>query len=237
MRGASTARRHPPVRLSQRDIDGLLLCGEHYGAPLDLLAEALGVSQVRMNAVATRWRRAGYVDATAAYVALRSAWARSEAYADVTAAADDTSPLPVTPAAAGSLADPIGPAVGPREVFDAYTWQLPGRIRYGRPLRLVIRGTVAALLCLGVLAVIPGDPATPPLVAVLITWLVVTGGPTWPRRGTGERPRRRAGATRSPARLMSNSEGAPFSTRLRALRKLGAGWAGMDWWMPPLSRG
>ena len=76
MRGASTARRHPPVRLSQRDIDGLLLCGEHYGAPLDLLAGALGVSQVRMNAIATRWRRAGYVDATAAYVALRSAWAQ-----------------------------------------------------------------------------------------------------------------------------------------------------------------
>jgi hypothetical protein len=102
------ARRHDAgtIRLSQRDIDGLLLCGEHYGAPLDLLAGALGVSQVRMNAIATRWRRAGYVDATAAYVALRSAWARSEAYADVTAVADDTSPLPVTPAAAGSLADP-----------------------------------------------------------------------------------------------------------------------------------
>jgi hypothetical protein len=58
------ARRHDAgtIRLSQRDIDGLLLCGEHYGAPLDLLAEALGVSQVRMNAIATRWRRAGYVD-------------------------------------------------------------------------------------------------------------------------------------------------------------------------------
>jgi hypothetical protein len=25
------------VRLSQRDIDGLMLCGEHYGAPYDLL--------------------------------------------------------------------------------------------------------------------------------------------------------------------------------------------------------
>ena len=72
---------------------------------------------------------------------------------------------------------PSPPAVGPREVFDAYTWQLPGRIRYGRPLRLVIRGTVAALLCLGVLAVIPGDPATPPLVAALITDTKL--GPLW----------------------------------------------------------
>ena len=28
------------VRLSQRDIDGLLLCGEQYGAPADLLASS-----------------------------------------------------------------------------------------------------------------------------------------------------------------------------------------------------
>jgi hypothetical protein len=62
-------------------------------------------------------------------------------------------------------------------VIAAYTWQLPGRIRYGRPLRLVIRGMVAVLLCAGVLAVIPGDPAAPPLVAALITWFVVTGRP------------------------------------------------------------
>jgi hypothetical protein len=118
---------------------------------------------------------ARYTAATAAYVVLRSAWGRSEAYADVTAAAEDTSLLPVMPGAAGSRADPVEQAAGPREVFGAYTWQLPGRIRYGRPLRLVIRGVVAALLCVGVLAVIPGDPAAPPLVAALITWFVVTG--------------------------------------------------------------
>jgi hypothetical protein len=29
------------IRLSQRDIDGLLLAGQHYGVPLDLLAAAL----------------------------------------------------------------------------------------------------------------------------------------------------------------------------------------------------
>jgi hypothetical protein len=111
---------------------------------------------------------ARYTAATAAYAALRSAWGRSEAYADVLAAADDTSPLPVMSGSSTDLA-------GPREVLDAYTWQLPGRIRYGRPLRLAIRGAAAALLCLGVLAVIPGDPAAPPLVAALITWFVVTG--------------------------------------------------------------
>ena len=42
-----TARRADAgvVQLSQRDIDGLLLCGEHYGAPYDLLAGALRVSR------------------------------------------------------------------------------------------------------------------------------------------------------------------------------------------------
>jgi hypothetical protein len=48
------------VRLSQRDIDGLLLCGEHYGAPADLLAAALRVPPGRLPAITARWRRAGY---------------------------------------------------------------------------------------------------------------------------------------------------------------------------------
>jgi hypothetical protein len=48
------------VRLSQRDIDGLLLCGEHYGAPYDLLALALRVQPDRLPALVARWRRAGY---------------------------------------------------------------------------------------------------------------------------------------------------------------------------------
>jgi hypothetical protein len=48
------------VRLSQRDIDGLLLCGEHYGAPYDLLAAALRVHPDRLPAIVARWRRAGY---------------------------------------------------------------------------------------------------------------------------------------------------------------------------------
>jgi hypothetical protein len=48
------------IRLSQRDIDGLLLCGEHYGAPFDLLAAALEVRPERLPAIVARWRRAGY---------------------------------------------------------------------------------------------------------------------------------------------------------------------------------
>ena len=50
------------VQMSQRDIDGLLLCGEHYGAPYDLLADALRVAPDRLPTILARWRRAGYAD-------------------------------------------------------------------------------------------------------------------------------------------------------------------------------
>jgi hypothetical protein len=66
-----TARRSDAgvVRLGQRDIDGLILCAEHYGAPYDLLAAAptravalqaeppRGTSQLRSHR--RRTRRAG----------------------------------------------------------------------------------------------------------------------------------------------------------------------------------
>src|SRR6516165_4766968 len=48
------------IQLTQRDIDGLLLCGEHYGAPYDLLAAALRVPPGRLPAILRRWRRTGY---------------------------------------------------------------------------------------------------------------------------------------------------------------------------------
>src|ERR1019366_10534163 len=48
------------VRVSQRDIDGLLLCGEHYGAPYDLLSAALRVPPDRLPAIVARWRRSGH---------------------------------------------------------------------------------------------------------------------------------------------------------------------------------
>ena len=48
------------IRLSQRDIDGLLLVGEHWGAPADLLAAAIKVDPDRLPALTARWRRAGY---------------------------------------------------------------------------------------------------------------------------------------------------------------------------------
>jgi hypothetical protein len=48
------------VRLTGRDAGGLLLCGEMYGAPYDLLADALDVRLDRLRGIVARWRRAGY---------------------------------------------------------------------------------------------------------------------------------------------------------------------------------
>jgi hypothetical protein len=48
------------VRMGERDIAGLLLCGEQYGAPYDLLAAALDVQAARLRGIAARWRAAGY---------------------------------------------------------------------------------------------------------------------------------------------------------------------------------
>src|ERR1039457_808361 len=48
------------VRLGDRDIAGLLLCGEMYGAPYDLLASFLSVRADRARGIVARWRHAGY---------------------------------------------------------------------------------------------------------------------------------------------------------------------------------
>jgi len=48
------------VRLGERDVAGLLLCGDMYGAPYDLLAAALGVRPDRLRGIVARWRRARY---------------------------------------------------------------------------------------------------------------------------------------------------------------------------------
>jgi hypothetical protein len=48
------------IRLTARDAAGLLLCGEMYGAPYDLLALALGVREDRLRGIVARWRHAGF---------------------------------------------------------------------------------------------------------------------------------------------------------------------------------
>jgi hypothetical protein len=131
---------------------------------------------------------ARYTQATAAYAELRTPWSRSEAYADLVEQArregrcDDgpdrfgdgadpaTAPLPAVPAGAPPRLPPLSPW---RLVFAAL-W-LPSRIRRGRPLRLLIRAALAAGLSLAVLALVPGQPAAPADIAVLITWFALSG--------------------------------------------------------------
>jgi hypothetical protein len=50
------------IRVTRRDTAGLLLAGEMYGAPYDLLAAALGVTPARVRGIVARWRTAGYAD-------------------------------------------------------------------------------------------------------------------------------------------------------------------------------
>jgi hypothetical protein len=50
------------VRVSGRDIDGLMLCGEMHGAPYDLLAACLNVPPDRLRGIVARWRAAGYAE-------------------------------------------------------------------------------------------------------------------------------------------------------------------------------
>jgi hypothetical protein len=48
------------MRLTSRDITGLALVGDMYGAPYDLLATYLDVRPDRLRAIVARWRTAGY---------------------------------------------------------------------------------------------------------------------------------------------------------------------------------
>lgn len=125
---------------------------------------------------------ARYTEAAAAYAVLRTPWGRSEAFADLAAADDDTSPLPVIPAADPPPADrpgrpwpwPVGLPSRPGDLLAAI-WPLRARIRHGRPRRLLIRALAAAVASLVVLNLIPGQPAAPALVTGLITWFLRTG--------------------------------------------------------------
>lgn len=51
---------------------------------------------------------------------------------------------------------------------------LPGRIRRGRPLRLLARALAACLLALAVLHLVAGQPAAPALVTGAATWFLLS---------------------------------------------------------------
>jgi hypothetical protein len=107
---------------------------------------------------------AWYAQASAAYAQLNCPWGRSEAYADqIDAQNGGTIPLPFYIPA---------PPPAPR------TWRplrlLPSRIVHGRPLRLLIRAAACAGLSLVVLWLIPGQPAGPADVTILIVFFALT---------------------------------------------------------------
>jgi hypothetical protein len=50
------------VQFTARDITDLMLTGDMYGAPYDLLATALGVKAARLRGITCRWRKAGLAE-------------------------------------------------------------------------------------------------------------------------------------------------------------------------------
>jgi hypothetical protein len=108
-----------------------------------------------------------YTAASAAYAELRTPWSRSEAYADLVEAKADTSPLPVIRDTASAAPPPWQPLLA--------LWQLPARVRRGRPLHLAIRAILAAVLAVLVLQLIPGSAAAPADVIGMGLWFVLSG--------------------------------------------------------------
>ncbi len=106
-----------------------------------------------------------YTAAANAYAQLRTAWGRSEAYADLTA------DLPGTVASASG--PPHGRA-GLRAGLLGTAMLLPARICHGRPRHLALRAVLTALLSLAVLNLLPGQPSGPAVVTGLVTWFVLT---------------------------------------------------------------
>ncbi len=111
---------------------------------------------------------ARYSAASAAYAALRTPWARSEAYADLMDAAP-SGPWPQ---------DLLPPVLAPAAGLPVSLWRavllVPARIRHGRPLRLLLRIAAAAVLALIVLHTGAGTPAVAALITGIATWLVLT---------------------------------------------------------------
>jgi hypothetical protein len=106
-----------------------------------------------------------YAAASAAYAIFRTAWGRSEAYADLGAA----------PPLTGRVVPPAAIAARPLRLTPWRALTLvPARIWRGRPARLALR--IAAAVVLAVLATRTdaGTPAIAGLVTGIGVWLVLT---------------------------------------------------------------
>jgi hypothetical protein len=102
---------------------------------------------------------ARYTAASAAYAVLRTAWGRSEAYADLAAQAPPVMPAHHRP---------------PRRRLPQSVLLLPARVRHGKPLRLSVRVLVAVLLGLVAAHTGTGGPAEAGTITGLAVWLALT---------------------------------------------------------------
>ena len=130
---------------------------------------------------------ARYTAASAAYTALRTAWGRGEARADLAEAAlagsdpagarvDLAGEAVTQPVRLFEEAGPRPPGLGPWAAGRVRAvWELPARVRLGRPGRLAVRAMVAVLACVVALRVSAGDPAGPGLVTGITTWFLLSG--------------------------------------------------------------
>jgi len=113
-----------------------------------------------------------FAAAAAAYTMLRTRSGRGEALADLTAPTPPPGqPRPHRPAGVpdpGPRPAARGPVPGPRAAG------LVGRIRRGRPARLLLRVAIAAAVSAGAAAVAGSQPATPALIVGAVTWLLLT---------------------------------------------------------------
>jgi hypothetical protein len=107
---------------------------------------------------------ARYTAASAAYATLRTAWGRSEAYADLAAA----------PPLTGRV---VAPGTVPARVRLSW-WRavalIPARVWHGRPARLAARVVAAVVLAVLALHTGAGTPAVAGLVTGIGLWLVLT---------------------------------------------------------------
>jgi hypothetical protein len=104
---------------------------------------------------------ARYTAASAAYAVLRTAWGRSEAYADLTAAAPP-------------LTGRVVPAARPRLSRWRAAALILARVWHGRPARLAVRVVAAVVLAVLALHTGAGTPAVAGQITGLGVWLALT---------------------------------------------------------------
>ena len=108
---------------------------------------------------------ARYATASAAYATLRTAWGRSETYAD----------LAVAPPLTGRV---VAPGAVPATRVRLSWWRaaalFPARVWHGRPARLALRIVAAVVLAVAALHAGAGTPAVAGLVTGIGIWLVLT---------------------------------------------------------------